>query len=58
MTPLQRLTSTTAPLVDDLVGRYDGQATRGTHAAHDNRASWDNQGGTFDNRASWDNWSK
>ncbi|MEU5609761.1 multiple cyclophane-containing RiPP AmcA [Streptomyces sparsogenes] len=61
MTLLDKLTTSDAPVVMDLITTHSTPALAITEAKWDNRPTWDNwkkSPAPFDNRPTWDNWNK
>lgn len=61
MTVLDRLATSDAPVVMELVATHDVLTSAIVEAAWDNRPTWDNWAknpAPFDNRPTWDNWNK
>ncbi|MFD7506161.1 multiple cyclophane-containing RiPP AmcA [Streptomyces sp. NPDC059850] len=61
MTVLDRLATSDAPVVVELIALHDALSPVIVEAMWDNRPTWDNWAKTpapFDNRPTWDNWNK
>ncbi|MDT0323162.1 multiple cyclophane-containing RiPP AmcA [Streptomyces millisiae] len=62
MTLLDRLATSDAPVVMELIALHDDPAPLIVGTPWDNRPTWDNWAknnpAPFDNRPTWDNWNK